>query len=177
MSLVDFSAISADNPNANRPTPPEKKPFKGTHFSNAPIQGGVIRGALRGSSPDSSEGPNSANGDRRKAGRGLPGGVHVVRHGAVAHPALAARPHVSGVEGMHSIADVDGSERALYQSLFKDSYQAQLANGVDPIQAKQIAMSDAERGLIDSGFTGMEASSYQPENVLLWGDQPVSKTS
>lgn len=161
---------------STQPGAPVKKPFKGTHFSHAPIQGGVIRGALRGSSPDSSEGANAPGGDRRKAGRGLPAGVHVVRDGHVAHPNLAQRPHVSGVEGMKAVADLDGPERGLWKELFKVSYQAQLANGVDPIVAAAGAKNEAEHGLIDAGFDGVEASSFSPGNVMLWNDAPVSKS-
>ena len=57
---------------------PQRTPFTGVHFSHAPIQGGTIHGALRGSSPESSDA------HRVHLGGGAPAGVHVYRSGHLA---------------------------------------------------------------------------------------------
>lgn len=152
----------------DQPSAPPKKPFSGVHFSHQKPSGGVLRGALRGSSPESSDA------ERVHVGRGAPAGVHVYRRGHVAHPHIKSRPHASGVEGNYAVADLAGNERGVWKRAFQDAYSAQLANGTDPQVAQLVARNEAEHTLLGLGYDGMENSQSQPGSVLLWGDVPIS---
>lgn len=146
---------------------PEKKPFRGVHHSNASLKG-TIHGSFRGSSPESSDA------HRVHIGNGAPSGVHVYRHGSIAHPSIKSRANAYSVSGDHAIADLDGSERDVWAAAFKPAYQAAIASGADPTTARSNAINQSEHALIAAGYTGMESSKNQPGSVMLFGSQSIS---
>lgn len=146
---------------------PEKKPFRGVHHSNASLKG-TIHGSFRGSSPESSDA------HRVHVGNGAPSGVHVYRHGSIAHPSIKSRANAYSVSGDHAIANIDGSERDTWSKAFVTAYKQNLADGADPQTAKNMALNSAEHDLISQGWNGYEASQNQPGSVILFGDQNIS---
>lgn len=146
---------------------PEKKPFRGVHHSNASLKG-TIHGSFRGSSPESSDA------HRVHIGNGAPSGVHVYRHGSIAHPSIKSRTNAYSVSGDHAIANIDGSERETWSKAFTDSFKQNVASGADPQTAKLSAMNDAEHALQAAGFTGYESPNSQNGSVVLFGDVPLN---
>lgn len=152
---------------ADGPAPPQKRPFKATHFSHSKIDGGVLRGALRGSTAESSDA------HRVHLGKGAPAGVHVTRTGHIAHPSIKSRGFASGVSGDKAIADISGPERDVWGKAFKSAYQENVAAGFAPEMAKLMSLNSAENALKDGGWEGYEASKSQPGSVFLFGDQKI----
>jgi len=148
---------------------PPKTPFAGTHFTDANVEGGVLHGARRGSSPQASDA------HRVKLGRGAPAGVHAYRAGHVAHPSIASRKNAVGISGDKAIADIDGAARATWATALTQSFKENVANGVDPAMAKAVAANSAEHALLEAGYDGYEASKHQPGSVFLFGDQKIDK--
>ena len=146
---------------------PQKLPFRGIHFSDSDITGGVIHGARRGS------GEGSSDTHRLHLGSGAPPAVHVYRHGSVGHPRVSGRKHAHGVSGDYAIADISssGPERDIWTSALDSSFKDAMASGADIPTAKGIAQNSAERALIAANYDGYESSATHPGSVVLFGDQ------
>jgi len=151
------------------PTGPVKMPFQGTHFSDQPISGGVLRGSMRGAS-------GAEESARLDVPPQAPAGVHVVRQGHLAHPHLRLRKYSSGVSGNKAIADVEGAQHELWNTSVQQGHAAALQNGLDPKTAQLSALNAGEHGIKAAGYDGMEFGRSAPGSVLMFGDVAVDKS-
>lgn len=151
------------------PAAPPKTPFEGTHFSSDDVKGGVLEGARRGSSPESSDA------HRVHTGNGAVAGVHVYRKSFIGHPSVASRKHSHNVSGNYAVADIDGAQNGLWSQHLTPAYQAGISSGMDHNKALGNAINESERGLQRAGFDGYEASKTHPGNVFLFGDVPINR--
>lgn len=143
---------------------PPKKPFSGTHFSDAQIDGGVLHGSRRGSSPQ------AADAHRIHLGNGAPAGVYVYNDHSVGHPQITGRKNAYRVSGDKAIAQIESEP--IWMDTLKKSYQDGLAGGKDQQTAFFSAINDSEHALRDAGYDGY-TSSKQPHTTFLFGDQQI----
>lgn len=151
------------------PAGPPKTPFEGTHFSSDDITGGVLEGARRGSSPESSDSY------RTHIGNGAPAANHVYRKSFIGHPGVTKRKHGHSVSGNYAIADIDGAQKDLWSQHLNPAYSASIASGMDHQTAMGNAINEGERGLQRGGWDGYEASKTHPGSAVLFGDTPVNR--
>lgn len=143
---------------------PPKQPFVGTHFSDSQITDGVLHGARRGSSPDSSDS------HRLHVGRGAPGGVHVYTDGSAGHPHISRRKHAYKVAGHKAIARLE--DEPVWNDTLTKAFKSALESGASETDAFNSAINEAEHALKDVGYDGY-TSVKSPHQVFLFGDQPV----
>jgi hypothetical protein len=162
MSQIDFQVHK--QPISFQPSGPQKVPFDGVHFSSDPIEGGVIQGSRRGSSPDASDAL------RLHLGQGAPAGVHAYREGFVGHPHIASRKFAHRITGNKAIATIEN------EPLWKQTVQQSFANakksGLDDSTAFATSINDGERALKNAGYDGLESTKHKGQ-VFLFGDVPT----
>lgn len=154
---------------ADIPPGPPKEPVALRHYSDQKIQGDVISGDRRASSPEA-----SVNERMRSQMPDFQPAAAFYRDGELSgrHPLITQRKFEYPVKGNFALAEIESNP--IWQKAQADAQEQALANGAQPHEAYLASLNAAEKAIRDEGYDGYY-SKANPSDVRMFGDVPVSK--
>jgi hypothetical protein len=158
-------SANSDTSESTRAATPEKKPFKGDHYSTKPVDNGVLAGDRRGEAKAGSESDRLQH-DNKVAGN------YFYESGSTPESQIGSRPVRSTVTGDKAIADLGGAQKEEFQQVVNSAVEKYKAAGDNDTIATQKAVNDAEAHFRDQGYDGYKAPGNKGIHFL-YGDQPI----
>src|SRR5581483_4541602 len=139
------------------------------HYADQKVQGDVLSGDKRATSPETSR-----NEQLRSQLPDFQPAVAFYRDGELLgrHPSIAARKFEYPVAGRYALAEIESNP--IWNDAQQQGQELGLQQGMNPHEAWLYSLNYAEKAIRDEGYDGYYSKQH-PADVRLFGDVPVNQ--